>query len=79
MKFRFKPENYLKFLFYRIIQSFYYLIELACPSKIKDYKQIPIIINNFNRLDSMKKLIESLEKRGYTTFILLTIFQHIHH
>ena len=71
MKFRFKPENYLKFLFYRIIQSFYYLIELACPSKIKDYKQIPIIINNFNRLDSMKKLIESLEKRGYTNIYII--------
>jgi len=71
MKFRFKPENYLKFLFYRIIRSFYYLIELAYPSKIKDYKQIPIIINNFNRLDSMKKLIESLEKRGYTNIFII--------
>ncbi|MFN2261297.1 MAG: glycosyltransferase [Psychroflexus sp.] len=32
---------------------------------MKDFKKIPIIINNFNRLSTLKKLITSLESRGY--------------
>lgn len=68
---RYKPNNYFKFLYYRCLHSLSSLIELTHPSKIKDYKQIPIIINNFNRLDSMKKLIESLEKRGYTNISII--------
>lgn len=32
---------------------------------MKDTKKIPIIINNFNRLTTLKKLIDSLESRGY--------------
>ena len=71
MKFRFKPDNHLKFFFYRVINSLYYLYELAHPSKTNDYKKIPIIINNFNRLDSMKKLIDCLEKRGYTNIFII--------
>ncbi len=31
----------------------------------KDFKKIPIIINNFNRLTTLKKLIQDLENRGY--------------
>lgn len=36
-----------------------------------NYKQIPIIINNFNRLGYLKKLIPSLQRRGYTNLIIL--------
>jgi hypothetical protein len=32
---------------------------------MKNIKDIPIIINNFNRLTTLKKLIQSLEIRGY--------------
>lgn len=32
---------------------------------IPDAKQIPIVINNFNRLGYLKRLIASLESRGY--------------
>lgn len=32
---------------------------------MKNLKNIPIIINNFNRLTTLKKLIQSLEIRGY--------------
>jgi hypothetical protein len=71
MKFKFKPNNYLKFFYYRLVASFSYLFELVRPSQINDYKQIPIIINNFNRLDTMKKLIGSLEKRGYTNIYII--------
>jgi hypothetical protein len=55
----------LKFLYYRLIAFFYYLLELVSPPQIIDYKDIPIIINNFNRLDTLRKLIDSLVNRGY--------------
>jgi glycosyltransferase involved in cell wall biosynthesis len=67
----FKPVKKLKFLYYRILCGANYLMELLMPSQIKDYKKIPIIINNFNRLDYMKQLIESLEKRGYTNIFII--------
>jgi len=36
-----------------------------------NYREIPIIINNFNRLSSLKELISSLEKRGYNSIYIL--------
>ncbi|MBQ6198614.1 MAG: glycosyltransferase family 2 protein [Bacteroidales bacterium] len=36
-----------------------------------EYHSIPIIINNYNRLDSLKQLIHSLESRGYANIIIL--------
>jgi|WetSurMetagenome_2_1015567.scaffolds.fasta_scaffold02847_2 hypothetical protein len=71
MRKRFIPENIPKFLFYRIYSFIYYLIELVFPPQIVDYKEIPIIINNFNRLDTLKKLIGSLEKRGYKNIYII--------
>jgi hypothetical protein len=68
---KFKPKNPVKFFYYRTLASFNYLIELIRPSQITDYRKIPIIINNFNRLDSMRQLIESLEKRGYANIFII--------
>lgn len=39
--------------------------------KDPDYHKIPIIINNFNRLEMLKKLIGSLESRGYRNIHIL--------
>jgi hypothetical protein len=63
--------NPFKFIYYRLIAFIRFIIELIKPPKITDYKKIPIVINNFNRLDSIKKLIESLEKRGYTNLHII--------
>jgi hypothetical protein len=68
---RFKPKNQIKFFYYRTLATLNYLVELLRPSQITDYRKIPIIINNFNRLDSMRQLIESLEKRGYTNIFII--------
>lgn len=38
---------------------------------MKNYKDIPIIINNFNRLTTLKKLIASFEKRGYYNLVII--------
>ena len=50
---------------------YYYLLERVCRSKIESYKQIPIIINNFNRLTTLKELIASLEARGLDNIYIL--------
>lgn len=39
--------------------------------EIDDYRSIPIIINNRNRITFLQQLIEALEKRGYTNLIIL--------
>jgi len=67
----FIPNNVIKFLYYRIISVSHYLAELINPSQIIDYKRIPIIINNFNRLTYLKELIQSLEQRGYSNIYII--------
>jgi len=71
MKYRFYYKNPFKFYFYRILSFYPYLLEFIRPSRIKDYKQIPIIINNFNRVESLKQLINGLEKRGYFNIYII--------
>lgn len=65
------PGSIIKYVYYRIISIYYFLIEIMIPVKITDYRKIPIIINNFNRLTFLKILINSLEKRGYLNIIIL--------
>ena len=38
---------------------------------VPEYHSIPILINNYNRLDSLQRLINSLESRGYRNIIIL--------
>lgn len=45
--------------------------ELCFPSRIHSAYDIPILINNFNRLTTLKELIYSLEKRGYSNIYIL--------
>ena len=73
MKPRTIPKYSLKFAYYRLLGFVNYIFELVNPSKITDYKAIPIIINNFNRLNTVKKLIVSLEKRGYKNIYIIVI------
>lgn len=48
-----------------------YILWYCRHPKDPDYYQIPIIINNFNRLDCLQKLITALEERGYTNIHIL--------
>lgn len=48
-----------------------FLQSLAYPSKINSGKDIPIIINNYNRLTTMLKLIEALVSRGYNNIYII--------
>ncbi|MDY3070517.1 MAG: glycosyltransferase family 2 protein [Parabacteroides sp.] len=54
------------------IKAVYFRVaELCFPSKISDIKEIPIIVNNFNRLTTLKLLLDSLERRGYHNIYIL--------
>ncbi len=50
---------------------YFWLRERISPSKYSDARQIPIIINSFNRLSTLKQLIASLEQRGWTNIYIL--------
>ena len=54
-----------------IRSRYFYLRERLSPSKISSAREIPIIINSFNRLTTLKRLISSLEQRGYTNIYIL--------
>ena len=54
-----------------IRSRYFYLRERLSPSKIENARQIPIIVNSFNRLTTLKRLVASLEKRGYTNIYIL--------
>ena len=49
------------FYYYSIMLRNFFFAERSVP----DCKDIPIIINNFNRYTMLRQLIECLEKRGY--------------
>jgi glycosyltransferase involved in cell wall biosynthesis len=68
------PRNIFKYTYYKASAVLRNLLELANPSQITDYKKIPIIINNFNRVGYLKKLLESLEKRGYSNIHIIDNF-----
>lgn len=63
--------NLLKMLRYPLFARYYRLREFISPSKIKSDKDIPIIINNFNRLTTLLKLINSLSERGYDNIYII--------
>ena len=64
-------DSKFKYIYYRIIAVYKWMLELIVPSGITDHHEIPIIINNFNRLETLKKLINSLEIRGYHNIYII--------
>lgn len=42
-----------------LLSYYYFLREKCSPSSIKSGKEVPIIINNFNRLTTLRLLIET--------------------
>ena len=54
-----------------ILSGYYYVREKISPSRFKSGKEIPIIINNFNRLSSLLRLIDALTSCGYTRIYIL--------
>lgn len=56
---------------YALLARWHRLREILSPTKISTGHDIPIVINNFNRLSTLKRLIESLERRGLTNIHIL--------
>lgn len=54
-----------------LVSCYYFFRETVSPSKIQTGKDIPIIINNFNRLTSLQQLLDALTSRGYTNIYIL--------
>lgn len=61
----FVPASRLKYFYYRLVVLWYRFLEFIFPPDKVNYKDIPVIINNFNRLKTLKRLITGLESRGY--------------
>lgn len=58
--------------FVGLLVSYYILtLSLIRSSKIKKGKDIPIVINNYNRLTSLCKLIDALTSRGYNQIYII--------
>ena len=68
-------KQYINHLYFKIKVAFFYwgvwLINQLIRPNCLDVKNIPIIINNRNRLTYMKMLISSLEKRGYNNIYII--------
>ncbi len=47
------------------------ILEFVFEKKPKDFKKIPIIINNYNRVTMLKELINDLENRGYHNIYII--------
>ncbi len=63
-------DKIFKRLFYFLKTRYIYLRGFRVK-EISDSKSIPIIINNFNRVTTLKELISFLEKRGYKNIFII--------
>lgn len=66
-----KIDSTFKSLYFFIRQIYLYIHELIFTKKPTDSKNIPIIINNYNRYTFLKELIESLETREYRNIYII--------
>lgn len=64
-------KNHIRPIYYWFKVRYIAIKGLIYGQKPMDIKNIPIIINNFNRLNMLIILIEALEKHGYTNIHIL--------
>jgi hypothetical protein len=65
-------EKFNRSIYWRKFVNFYNIyLNSKTRKQRKNYKSIPIIINNFNRLATLQKLIKALEVRGYRNLFIL--------
>ena len=74
---RFLPHNFSEILetcYFRTIvlcKSLLFCLKRGISSNNINPYEIPIIINNFNRLSYVQQLTKALEKRGYSNIVIL--------
>lgn len=54
-----------------IVSVYFRFREILSPSAIRTGSDIPIIINNFNRISTLMRLIKALEEREYTNIYII--------
>jgi len=64
-------KNYFLKAKYFLKSRYIYIRGVIGRSAIVDYKKIPIIINNYNRLTTLRLLISALEGRGYKNLFII--------
>ena len=64
-------KEFLIPFYYFFWQSYILVMNFFYKSKIKSYLDIPIIINNRNRITFLKDLINALELRGYKNIYII--------
>lgn len=64
-------KSFIRPLYYWQKTRLMHIKEYLFAKKVVDFKSIPIIINNYNRLFFLKMLIESLEQRGYFNIYII--------
>lgn len=65
------PRATVRTIWYKYRWIVHRCLEWMFGKRIKDYKDVPIIINNYNQLTYLKSLLDALEKRGYTNIHIL--------
>lgn len=63
--------SWIKRINYYIGSQYFRVLERLAPTKISNANDIPIIINNFNRLTTLKRLIARLEKARCTNIHII--------
>lgn len=64
-------SNLFKFTKYQFRKKFIYYRWRLFGEPLNNFKNVPIVINNFNRLTTLKILISSLEVRGYHNIYII--------
>jgi hypothetical protein len=64
-------KNYLFFIIILLLIILAYILKKKISENFYDYKNIPIIINNFNQLNIIKKMVKDLHKKKYFNIIIL--------
>lgn len=64
-------KNIVRPAYYLYLRTIINIKTWLVKPKLVQYSQIPIIINNRNRLTTLKKLIHSLEIRGYKNIYII--------
>ena len=63
---RVRTSRYYIYYFLLVVRNF-----LFAEKRVENIKNIPIIINNFNRYTMLKDLVECFEKRGYKNIYII--------
>lgn len=66
-----ETRNPLKRIKYLVKARYVHFLGMFVSNDIVDFKKIPIVINNYNRLSTLCSLVSALESRGYSNIFII--------